>query len=155
MADTTGIRQRPAAAAKASALASSTTTKPVVPVPPRVPLGPRISGAVIAKLVIFSFLLFFLPLATYFGTLNRLYNGNQNYSAISAVIVANLVVFAYVVVAFLEDHGDQEADAAMAKKVDILNEESTAEKIAAERAAVGKRAAEKADKGKGEGGKAE
>lgn len=29
--------------------------------------------------------------------------GNQNYSAIAAVLVANMVVFAYVAVAFMEE----------------------------------------------------
>ncbi|KAJ3161351.1 hypothetical protein HDU86_007133 [Geranomyces michiganensis] len=68
---------------------------------------------VIAKLVIFSILLFALPITTYFASLDRLFSGNQNYSAIAAVLVANAVVFAYVLVAILEDQGgDDERKAA-------------------------------------------
>jgi hypothetical protein len=46
------------------------------------------------------------PLCTYFGCLNLL-RGDTVRSAIAAVIVTNLVVAMYVVVAFLEtDEGD-------------------------------------------------
>ncbi|TPX71712.1 hypothetical protein SpCBS45565_g00779 [Spizellomyces sp. 'palustris'] len=97
------VRQRPVKSTedKVSPEAPSTVKK-VPPTPTRAVIPP----AVIAKLLIFSFLLFFLPIATYFYTLRTIFNGNSNYSAMAAVIVANLVVFAYVVVAFLEDQGE-------------------------------------------------
>ncbi|KAJ3045773.1 vacuolar ATPase assembly integral membrane protein vma21 [Rhizophlyctis rosea] len=67
---------------------------------------PLIPGFVFAKLILFSVLLFALPLITYFATLNRLFSGNHNYSAIAAVIVANCVVIAYVIAAFIENDDD-------------------------------------------------
>ncbi|KAJ3283427.1 vacuolar ATPase assembly integral membrane protein vma21 [Borealophlyctis nickersoniae] len=69
--------------------------------------GPFIPGYVIAKLVFFSFLLFVLPLSSYYYTLNNVFHGNTNYSAITAVIVANLVVIGYVIAAFTESDKDE------------------------------------------------
>ncbi|KAJ3051204.1 hypothetical protein HK097_007821 [Rhizophlyctis rosea] len=67
---------------------------------------PVIPRFVVAKLLFFSFLLFALPLVTYYGTLNKVFNGNTNLSAISAVVVANVVVIAFVIVAFMENDDD-------------------------------------------------
>lgn len=78
----------------------------------------------VLKLILFSILILVGPIATYFGTLNRLFNGmdsvidlnwhpiieltlsdlgNANYAAAASVIVANLVIFGYVIVAIIED----------------------------------------------------
>ncbi|KAI8914905.1 hypothetical protein DFJ77DRAFT_510886 [Powellomyces hirtus] len=108
---TSTIRQRPiardgevpSAASNASNAAAVDTTRPLARAS-----RPVIPGAVLAKLILFSVLLFVLPIGTYFATLDRLFGGNPNYSAIAAVVVANLVVVAYVVVAFLEDQGEAE-----------------------------------------------
>ncbi|KAF8936453.1 vacuolar ATPase assembly integral membrane protein vma21 [Dissophora ornata] len=43
------------------------------------------------------------PIGTYFITVDRYFDGNATYAGISAAIMANLVLFAYVVVAVLED----------------------------------------------------
>ncbi|TPX55660.1 hypothetical protein PhCBS80983_g05145 [Powellomyces hirtus] len=115
---TSTIRQRPiardgevpSAASNASNAAAVETTRPLA-----LAARPVIPGAVLAKLILFSVLLFVLPIGTYFATLDRLFGGNPNYSAIAAVVVANLVVVAYVVVAFLEDQGDPAAEAGTLK----------------------------------------
>ncbi|KAJ3152166.1 vacuolar ATPase assembly integral membrane protein vma21 [Geranomyces variabilis] len=101
------LRQRPAAAAAAASTPSSPSAVPSLPLPP-LAARPQVPFHVLAKLIIFSILLFALPIATYFASLDRLFSGNQNYSAIAAVVVANCVVFAYVLVAILEDQGGDE-----------------------------------------------
>ncbi|KAK1926109.1 VMA21-like domain-containing protein, partial [Papiliotrema laurentii] len=59
--------------------------------------------AVLYKLVLFAILMAVVPIGTYFGTLSHLFNGNTTYSAISAVLAANVVLVGYVVVAFREE----------------------------------------------------
>ncbi|KAJ3330633.1 vacuolar ATPase assembly integral membrane protein vma21 [Blyttiomyces sp. JEL0837] len=71
--------------------------------PPPVSNKTVVPPAVIAKLIFFSVLMFSLPIGMYFYTLNNVFDGNTTYSAISAVVVANMVLIAYVVMAFLED----------------------------------------------------
>ncbi|KAJ3170533.1 vacuolar ATPase assembly integral membrane protein vma21 [Geranomyces variabilis] len=99
------LRQRPTAAAAATADSpASPSVASSLPLPP-LAARPQVPFHVLAKLILFSILLFALPIATYFASLDRLFSGNQNYSAIAAVVVANCVVFAYVLVAILEDQG--------------------------------------------------
>jgi vacuolar ATPase assembly integral membrane protein VMA21 len=43
------------------------------------------------------------PLATYFITLNAVFKGNTTLAAVAAVAVTNLVMFSFVVVAYLDD----------------------------------------------------
>ncbi|WVQ80890.1 hypothetical protein IAT38_002997 [Cryptococcus sp. DSM 104549] len=59
--------------------------------------------AVLYKLVLFAFLMAFVPIATYFGTLSYVFDGSTTGSAISAIIAANFILVGYVVVAFKED----------------------------------------------------
>jgi len=44
-----------------------------------------------------------LPSSTYYLTLDRLWEGNTQYAAISAVFVANIVLVGYVFIAIFED----------------------------------------------------
>ncbi|KAF8951593.1 vacuolar ATPase assembly integral membrane protein vma21 [Haplosporangium bisporale] len=46
------------------------------------------------------------PIGTYFLTVDSYFGGNATYAGISAAVVANLVLFAYVGVAVLEDSKD-------------------------------------------------
>ncbi|KAG8761902.1 hypothetical protein FRC19_004865 [Serendipita sp. 401] len=60
-------------------------------------------GGVLAKLAIFSLSLAVLPVTAYFGTQWYLGSGNTIYPAISAVIIANIILVSYVIVAIRED----------------------------------------------------
>ncbi|KAL0243785.1 hypothetical protein I308_105046 [Cryptococcus tetragattii IND107] len=62
-----------------------------------------VQPAVLYKLVLFALLMAVVPIATYFGTLNRLWQGSTTWAAISAIAAANLILVGYVVVAFRED----------------------------------------------------
>ncbi|KAI8609765.1 hypothetical protein BC830DRAFT_1149037 [Chytriomyces sp. MP71] len=50
--------------------------------------------------------MFTLPIGVYFATIDSLFRGQSHYSAICAVVTANLVLIAYIVVAFMEDSAD-------------------------------------------------
>jgi len=43
------------------------------------------------------------PIGTYFLSVDNYFNGNATYAGISAAVVANVVLLAYVVAAVLED----------------------------------------------------
>ncbi|KAI0321830.1 hypothetical protein OF83DRAFT_1168103 [Amylostereum chailletii] len=58
---------------------------------------------VLVKLVIFSISLGAVPLASYFGSEKYLWNGNSTYAAITAIVAANVVLVAYIVVSLIED----------------------------------------------------
>ncbi|ORY40975.1 hypothetical protein BCR33DRAFT_787204 [Rhizoclosmatium globosum] len=62
--------------------------------------------------------MFTLPIGVYFGTIDAVFNGESLYSAICAVVAANVVLIAYVIVAFMEDQGDAPSVAAPAKVVE-------------------------------------
>ncbi|KIM29409.1 hypothetical protein M408DRAFT_328683 [Serendipita vermifera MAFF 305830] len=60
-------------------------------------------GGVLAKLMIFSLALGIAPITAYFGTQKYLTPDNSIYPAVAAVVVANIILFGYVIVAFRED----------------------------------------------------
>ncbi|KAI9635739.1 VMA21-like domain-containing protein [Dioszegia hungarica] len=62
-----------------------------------------VQPAVLYKLILFAILMAVVPIGTYFGSLNYMWNGSTTYSAISAVVTANIVLVGYVVVAFEEE----------------------------------------------------
>ncbi|KAJ3217624.1 vacuolar ATPase assembly integral membrane protein vma21 [Dinochytrium kinnereticum] len=64
------------------------------------------------KLAFFSILMFTLPIGSFFYTQKYIFGGNSTYSAIVAAVAANIVLIAYIFVAFLEG----EEDGAVAKK---------------------------------------
>ncbi|KAJ3181293.1 vacuolar ATPase assembly integral membrane protein vma21 [Irineochytrium annulatum] len=70
--------------------------------------GVRVDRSVVLKLAFFSILMFTLPIGTYLYTQQYVFDGNSTYSAIVAAVVANIVLIAYIVVAFLEDNGDDD-----------------------------------------------
>jgi hypothetical protein len=58
-------------------------------------------------LLVFSALVMTLPLAAYFGSLRWLFGAGQDvYAAALAVVVANVILVGYVVLAFLDDDHD-------------------------------------------------
>ncbi|WVO23422.1 uncharacterized protein IAS62_004775 [Cryptococcus decagattii] len=63
----------------------------------------NVQPAVLYKLVLFALLMAVVPIATYFGTLNHLWQGSTTPAAISAIAAANLILVGYVVLAFRED----------------------------------------------------
>lgn len=65
-----------------------------------------LTSSALYKLVFFALLILIAPLATYFGSLKYYFDGqNTTAAAIAAAVVVNLVLVAYIVVAFLEDQG--------------------------------------------------
>jgi len=58
---------------------------------------------VLIKLLIFSLSLGIIPITSYFVTEKYVWNGNSNYAAITAIFVANGVLFAYIVSSLWED----------------------------------------------------
>ncbi|KAF7983883.1 hypothetical protein HWV62_18232 [Athelia sp. TMB] len=58
---------------------------------------------VLLKLIIFAVSLGVVPLTSYFGSQKYIWNGNANYAAITAIVSANIVLFAYILTSILED----------------------------------------------------
>ncbi|KAF9087487.1 vacuolar ATPase assembly integral membrane protein vma21 [Mortierella sp. GBA35] len=56
-----------------------------------------------AKLAFFTVAMIVFPIGTYFVTLDRYFGGNATYAGISAAVMANVVLIAYVAVAVMED----------------------------------------------------
>ncbi|KAJ3072579.1 vacuolar ATPase assembly integral membrane protein vma21 [Podochytrium sp. JEL0797] len=79
------------------------------------PSNIAIPSSVLAKLAFFSIAMFTLPIGVYFYTIDNVFNGESLYSAICAAVTANVVLIGYVVVAFMEDSGE---DASSKKSVD-------------------------------------
>ncbi|KAJ2781542.1 vacuolar ATPase assembly integral membrane protein vma21 [Coemansia javaensis] len=63
----------------------------------------RIPGSVVGKLVAFSVLLLVVPLLAYFASLRLVFGGSTTPAAITAAVSANLVLAAYVYVAWTEE----------------------------------------------------
>ncbi|BFZ55892.1 vacuolar ATPase assembly integral membrane protein vma21 [Savitreella phatthalungensis] len=60
--------------------------------------------AVLSKLLLFSLAMLVLPLSAYYLSLEYLFQGYKTtHAAITAAVVANLVLVGYVIAAFLED----------------------------------------------------
>jgi len=72
---------------------------------------------VIVQLLAFTFAMIAGPIGTYYLSLNRIFSGNSTYAGATAAMVANLVLVAYVVVAFQSDNSkDNPADKKETKK---------------------------------------
>ncbi|KAF8222762.1 hypothetical protein L208DRAFT_1320745 [Tricholoma matsutake] len=61
------------------------------------------AGAVLVKLLIFTLSLGIVPISGYFVSLKYIWNGNSTYAAITAVVLANIVLVAYIISSILED----------------------------------------------------
>ncbi|CAK7267219.1 vacuolar ATPase assembly integral membrane protein vma21 [Sporothrix epigloea] len=85
----------------------------VTPSPPANAQGrtaPAVPKSVIFKLLGFTFTMIVAPIGSYFATVDRLFSGNSTYAGALAAIIANVVLVAYVIVAFYEDQSDQLAE---------------------------------------------
>ncbi|KAJ4466485.1 hypothetical protein J3R30DRAFT_2266991 [Lentinula aciculospora] len=51
----------------------------------------------------FSLSLGIVPLTLYYGSLHYLWNGNSTFAAITAIVAANIVLIAYIILSILED----------------------------------------------------
>ncbi|KAF2009834.1 vacuolar ATPase assembly integral membrane protein VMA21 [Aaosphaeria arxii CBS 175.79] len=70
-------------------------------------IAPAVPSSVIAKLLSFTFAMITLPLGTYFFMVNVVIVGNTTYAGALAAIMANIVLFAYVIVAMKEDQSER------------------------------------------------
>ncbi|KAJ6112086.1 Vacuolar ATPase assembly integral membrane protein vma21 [Penicillium sp. IBT 18751x] len=78
---------------------------------------PAVPSDVVFKLLGFTAAMAFLPIGMYFLTVKTIFAGNATYSGITAAIMANVVLFAYIYVAWKEDQGDrEEAEKSKSKK---------------------------------------
>ncbi|BGP16061.1 hypothetical protein JCM10213_006803 [Rhodosporidiobolus nylandii] len=76
----------------------------------RMPEGNAELSSVMWKLGTFTLLMALLPIATYYLTRDYIFDSNLTYSAISAVTVANVILFGFVYIAFREDQIDYERE---------------------------------------------
>ncbi|ORZ03419.1 hypothetical protein BCR43DRAFT_483323 [Syncephalastrum racemosum] len=65
---------------------------------------PGVSVWVVTKLLFASACMFALPIATYYISLETIFNGNGTYAAGAAAGMANIVAIGYVIAASLEDN---------------------------------------------------
>ncbi|KAJ5884905.1 hypothetical protein N7495_009415 [Penicillium taxi] len=80
-------------------------------------VSPAVPTDVIYKLLGFTAAMVVGPIGMYFLTVDSIFAGNATYSGITAAITANVVLFAYIYVAWKEDQGDrEEAEKAKSKK---------------------------------------
>ncbi|CDS01844.1 related to VMA21-ATPase assembly integral membrane protein [Sporisorium scitamineum] len=70
------------------------------------PRGKDPARGVYYKLAFFSVALFAAPITAYYFAKDRYLDGNATYAGGLAALVANLVLAAYVVAAFMEDDSD-------------------------------------------------
>ncbi|KAK9719341.1 vacuolar ATPase assembly integral membrane protein vma21 [Basidiobolus ranarum] len=87
-------------------MTTAEVTPSTVPAPkPKI----QVSREVVLKLIFFVIILAVLPVTAYYKAL-AYFEGNQVYSVGASVIVANVIVFGYVLVAVFEDISDQKAE---------------------------------------------
>ncbi|EPS26991.1 Vacuolar ATPase assembly integral membrane protein vma21 [Penicillium oxalicum] len=70
---------------------------------------PAVPADVIYKLLAFTAAMAVGPIGIYFLTVNTIFRGNSTFAGIAAAVAANVVLFAYIYVAWLEDQGDRKA----------------------------------------------
>ncbi|KAI8940154.1 vacuolar ATPase assembly integral membrane protein vma21 [Plenodomus lindquistii] len=78
--------------------------------------APAVPMSVIWKLMSFTFAMITLPIGTYFFTAAFVFKGNATYAGGLAALMANVVLIAYVVMAFKDDQEEMRQDAKTAKK---------------------------------------
>jgi len=71
---------------------------------------PAVPTGVILKLLAFSFAMIVSPIAFYFITVNTVFRGNATFAGAGAAVTANVVLIAYIVVAWKDDQAEREED---------------------------------------------
>ncbi|KAK6718328.1 vacuolar ATPase assembly integral membrane protein vma21 [Fusarium graminearum] len=69
--------------------------------------APAVPSQVIYKLLAFTFAMVFIPIGSYFLTVNTVFNGNSSFAGGLAAVLANVVLIGYIIVAMKEDQSDQ------------------------------------------------
>ncbi|CAL5866173.1 uncharacterized protein PFLUO_LOCUS380 [Penicillium psychrofluorescens] len=78
---------------------------------------PAVPADVIYKLLGFTAAMAAGPIGMYFLTVNWIFSGNATFAGITAAVTANVVLFAYIYVAWKDDQGERAAaDKAKSKK---------------------------------------
>ncbi|CAN9353421.1 unnamed protein product [Alternaria alternata] len=78
--------------------------------------SPAVPSSVIWKLMSFTFAMITLPIGTYFFTVNFVFQGNATWAGGLAALMANVVLIAYVVMAFKDDQEEMREEAEKSKK---------------------------------------
>ncbi|CAE6467411.1 unnamed protein product [Rhizoctonia solani] len=73
-------------------------------------------SAVLFKLSGFSIALAVVPISSYFLSLKYVWGGNSTYAALTAIISANVVLIAYILLSISEDRASQPAAPKESKK---------------------------------------
>lgn len=79
-------------------------------------IKPAVDSSVIWKLLSFTFAMVTLPLGSYFFSVAYVFNGNTTFAGALAAIMANVVLIAYVVMAYKDDQAEQQEEKEKAKK---------------------------------------
>ncbi|KAK3812181.1 MAG: vacuolar ATPase assembly integral membrane protein VMA21 [Benniella sp.] len=80
------------------------------------PRSTNVATSTLVKLAFFTVAMITFPIGTYFLSVDRYFDGNATYAGISAAVVANLVLFAYVIAAVLEDNQASSSPEAIKKQ---------------------------------------
>ncbi|KAI8148831.1 hypothetical protein BJV82DRAFT_589810 [Fennellomyces sp. T-0311] len=67
------------------------------------PASAAVSRSVVFKLIFFTLAMFIVPIATYYYTVDGVFDGNGTFAAGAAAGMANLVAICYIIAAVLED----------------------------------------------------
>lgn len=79
-------------------------------------ITPAVPASVIYKLLGFTLAMVACPIGTYFLTLNTIFRGRSTWAGATAAIMANVVLIAYVIVAFRDDESEKLAMEEKARK---------------------------------------
>ncbi|PGH23870.1 vacuolar ATPase assembly integral membrane protein VMA21 [Polytolypa hystricis UAMH7299] len=71
-------------------------------------ITPAVPTDVIYKLLGFTLAMVVAPIGTYFLTVNTIFRGNSTWAGATAALMANIVLFAYVIVAMRDDQTERE-----------------------------------------------
>lgn len=71
---------------------------------------PAVPANVIFKLLAFTLAMVAAPIGMYFLTVNSIFSGNSTWAGVTAAVTANVVLFAYIFVAWQEDQGERAAE---------------------------------------------
>ncbi|CEL59625.1 Vacuolar ATPase assembly integral membrane protein VMA21 OS=Phaeosphaeria nodorum (strain SN15 / ATCC MYA-4574 / FGSC 10173) GN=VMA21 PE=3 SV=1 [Rhizoctonia solani AG-1 IB] len=73
-------------------------------------------SAVLFKLTGFSLALAVIPLSSYFLSMNYLWGGNSTYAALTAIVSANAVLIAYILLSISDDRASRPGPPKESKK---------------------------------------
>ncbi|GAD99675.1 hypothetical protein PVAR5_8399 [Paecilomyces variotii No. 5] len=82
-------------------------TSPISQPPVSSDVTPAVPADVIYKLLGFTAAMIVAPIGIYFLTVDAIFRGNSIWAAISAAVTANVILVAYIVVAWKDDQGER------------------------------------------------